>query len=90
MDRKLLKELDLQCGKACIYELYGRDAREMFRIMSAKGGMDEIVCMLLMRSATIDGKAIDLESLDNMPYADFMALSAEMTENFTTTARQVS
>ena len=90
MNRTLLKEIDLKSGKACVYELYGRDAREMFRIMGAKGSMDEIICLLITRSTTVDGKPVDMEVLDAMPYSDFMALSAVMTENFTNTVPQAS
>ena len=90
MNKNLLKEIELKSGKACVHELCGRDAREMFRVIGAKGGMDEIICMLIMRSVTIDGKPVDMEALDAMPYSDFMALSAVMTENFTNTVPQVS
>ena len=85
MERVLLSELELHNVHACVYQLYGRDARDMMRCMSGGGDSAEALEMLACRCVTLDGKALDLPTLEELPFDDYLELIKAVQVNFTHT-----
>ena len=83
MERKLRSELDLSCGHVKIFQLYGRDARDMMRCMSGGGDSTEALEILATRCAVIGGDSINLQTLEEMPFEDYLELMKAIQVNFT-------
>ena len=85
MDRKLLSELDLSCGHVKIFQLYGRDARDMMRCMSGGGDSTEALEMLATRCCVIGDAVLTLPMLEEMSFEDYLQLLKAIQVNFTPT-----
>lgn len=83
MERKLRSELDLSCGHVKIFQLYGRDARDMMRCMSGGGDSTEALEILATRCAVIGGDSISLQTLEEMSFEDYLELMKAIQVNFT-------
>ena len=83
MERELLKELDLSCGHVKIFRLYGRDARDVMRVMSGGGDGIEAMENVATRCVTVNDNNLTLSMLEDMYFEDYFALNREIDANFT-------
>ena len=83
MERKLISELDLSCGHVKVFQLYGRDARDMMRVMSGGGDSTEALEMLATRCAVVGDAALTLPMLEEMSFEDYLNLIKAIQVNFT-------
>lgn len=90
MERKLRSELELPCGHVKIFQLYGRDARDMVRVMSKGGDSTEAMEMLATLCVTVNDASLTLPMLEEMEFEDYLRLIQELQVNFTPTAPKES
>lgn len=80
--RKLLTELQLEAGKVSVYQLKGRDIRELMRMSKDVSGA-ELPELAALKSTCIDGKDLTMDMLDDMSASDYLAILKAQEANFT-------
>ncbi|MFZ8864078.1 MAG: hypothetical protein ACO2PP_26730 [Thermocrinis sp.] len=74
----MVKEITLPSGRiARIKEGKGKD---LFWALSNSTGQNDVIKLLIVRLAEIDGKPLTEDDLEELPLADVMVLIREFTE----------
>jgi hypothetical protein len=81
---KILQTFDIELGKVKVYQLKGRDVREIMR-MSKDLSTTELPEITALRSTTVNDKELTMDMLDDMSAADYMAVLNAQSANFTPT-----
>lgn len=81
---KVLDSFNTDLGEVKIYQLKGRDVREIMR-MSKDLSAIELPEMIALRSTTVADKDLTMDMLDDMCAADYMAILNAQSANFTRT-----
>lgn len=81
---KVLESFNTELGEAKVYQLKGRDVREVMR-MSKDLSAVELPEIIALRSTTIGDKDLTMDMLDDMTAADYMAILNAQGANFTHT-----
>ena len=81
-NRKILLTVDLEeGGVAKVYQLKGRDVRELIR-MSKDLTSADLLEMAALKSTLIDDKALTMDILDDLSAVDYFAILKAQDANF--------
>lgn len=83
-NRKLLQTLELEAGVAKIYQLKGRDIRELLRMSKDLNNAD-LAELVAIKSTLFEDKDLTMDILDEMSAADYLAILNAQNANFTVT-----
>lgn len=81
---KIIQTFDIELGTVKVYQLKGRDVREIMR-MSKDLAATELPEMTALRSTTVNDKDLTMDMLDDMSASDYMAILNAQGANFTPT-----